>query len=148
MNEYKNVISVIDFGAVPEAEELQTKAFQDALDKLFLMGGGKLTVPAGRYRIGGIRIRSNTTLYLCSDAELLGSRDPEDYHCIVNDTLEPLPEEQRTGVLWTRAGTPNRDFSFITCAGSRWNNALIRAAYAENVNIIGEKGAVIDGCNP
>lgn len=148
MNENKTVMSVIDFGAVPGAEGLQTKAFQDALDKLFLMGGGKLTVPAGKYRIGGIRIRSNTTLYLCSGAELLGSRDPEDYHCIINDTIEPLPSEQQTNVLWTSAYTPNRDFSFITCAGSRWNNALIRAAYAENINIIGEKGSVIDGCNP
>lgn len=147
MNINESIMSVADFGVVPNSETLQTKAFQDALDKVFLAGGGKLVIPAGKYRIGGVRIRSNTTLYLCSGAEIYASRDPEDYSCIKNDTVEPLPPKYHTDVLWTNARTPNRDVSFIRLAGSRWNNAIIRAAFAENVSIIGEKGSVIDGCN-
>jgi len=147
MNEYKNELNITELGVKANAEELQTESFQAALDKIFLRGGGRLTVPAGKYRIGGVRIRSNTTLYLCAGAEIYASRDPEDYHCIKNDTLEPLPEELHTEVLWTRAGTVGRDFSFILKAGSRWNNAIFRAVCAENISIIGETGSVIDGCN-
>ena len=32
-------------------------------------------------------------------------------------------------------------------AGSRWNNALIRAWKAQNITLIGEPGSVIDGNN-
>ena len=141
------VFNVTDFGAIPNGESLQTAAFQAALDKIFENGGGKLIVPCGKYRIGGVRIRSNTTLYLCSGAELIATRDPEDYNIILSDKLEPVPEEYRTDVLWTPARTPGRDFSFIFRFGSRWNNAIIRAACAENISIIGEKGSVIDGCD-
>ena len=37
--------------------------------------------------------------------------------------------------------------SFFQKIGSRWNNALIRAVFAENVAIIGEEGSVIDGAD-
>lgn len=147
MTEYKNELCITDLGVKPNLDTLQTEGFQEALDKIFLMGGGRLTVPAGRYRIGGVRIRSNTTLYLCAGAEIYASRDPEDYFYIRNDPIEPIPPEDRTEVLWTNARTPGRDFSFITKPGSRWNNGIFRAAHAENISIIGEKGSVIDGCN-
>ena len=80
----KNSVSVTDFGAVSASGELQTKAFQDAFDKIFLMGGGRVIVPEGTYHIGGVRIRSNTTLYLCKGAKIIASRDPNDYFCLQN----------------------------------------------------------------
>ena len=75
----KNVISVIDMGAQADTDGNQTAAFQKALDEVWLNGGGTVVVPAGEYRIGGLRIRSDTTLHLCSGAKLNGSRNPEDY---------------------------------------------------------------------
>lgn len=138
--------SVTDFGAIPNGEGLQTAAFQAAFDKIFTEGGGKLTVPKGKYRLGGVRIRSNTTLYLCAGAELIATRDPEEYGIIKKDTLEPIPAHCDSDVLWTPAHTPGRDFSFLL-AGSRWNNGIIRGLYAKNVSIIGEPGSVIDGCD-
>ena len=71
----KTVISVLDFGAQPGSSELQTTAFQAALDKAFAMGGAVVEVPAGKYIIGGLRLRSHTTLHLLSGAELYGVRD-------------------------------------------------------------------------
>lgn len=138
-------ISVLSTGAIPGKKELQTAAFQKALDEVWLSGGGKVEVPAGEYYIGAIRVRSHTTLYLCAGATIYGSRDPEDYYVLKNDTLEPLPEEMRTDKLFERPPKDRkRDYSFML-PGGRWSNGLIRICCAENVAIIAEKGAVIDG---
>lgn len=140
-------ISVFETGAIPNTTAPQTDAFQRALDKAFECGGGTVTVPCGEYHIGAIRIRSNTTLYLHSGARLIGSRDPLDYYVLQNDTLEPLPKEMRTEKLFERGAVGcKRDFSFML-PGGRWANGLIRACCAENVAIIAEKDAVIDGCD-
>lgn len=144
----KNSVSVTDFGAVSASSELQTKAFQDAFDKIFLMGGGRVTVPEGTYYIGGVRIRSNTTLYLCKGAKIIASRDPNDYFCLQNDTVEPLSEEYFTNVVWSSPRHPESfDDAFLNTVGSSWNNAVFRAVFAENICIFGEEGSVIDGCN-
>ena len=140
------MISVLDTGAVPGSEALQTAAFQAALDKIWQQGGGTVEVPAGKYLIGSIRLRSNTTLLLRSGAEIYGSRDPEDYRILGSDTLEPLPEDQRAEKCWEPfVKGVQRCYDFQQKAGSRWNNGMIRAVNAQNVAIIGEPGSVIDG---
>jgi polygalacturonase len=138
-------ISVLTTGAIPGKNELQTLAFQKALDEVFLAGGGVVEVPAGEYLIGAIRVRSNTTLHLLSGARLLGSRDPLDYYVLQNDVLEPLCDEMRTEKLFERPPKDQkRDYSFML-PGGRWANALIRICCAENVSIIADKDAIIDG---
>lgn len=139
--------SVLDFGAVSNSNELQTKAFQSALDAVFLSGGGTLIIPNGEYRIGGLRVFSNTTVLLKSGAKLICSRNPEDY-CVLNTGAVPFPKEHMTDAVYEpgRDGIV-RDFTFLK-AGGRWNNAIFRIDFSENVNIIGEKGSVIDGCDP
>lgn len=142
----KTTVSILDFGAVPDEEDLQTEKIQAAIDHCFLQGGGEVVIPAGVFRTGGIRLRSNITLHLLSGAVLKGSRNPEDYFGYLHDKLEPLPTDQITDCLWTKATRGQfRDYRFIRLAGSRWNNGLIKAVYAENVAIIGEDGSVIDG---
>ncbi len=123
-----------------------TMAIQKAIDSCFSIGGGTVTVESGEYHIGGIRLRSNVTLYLKSGAKLIATRDIEAYNIIRDDTVEPLSEDDITDVLWSKA-RPDRDNSFQQKCGSRWSNAIIKLAYAKNAAIIGEKGAVIDGCN-
>jgi len=138
-------VSITDFGAVPDGE-LQTGKIQAAIDACFLRGGGEVRVPAGRFRTGGIRLRSRVTLHLMQGAVLCGSRNPEDYFGYLADKVEPLdPERMITGSVWRPARDPERDNAFIRKSGSRWNNALIRAINAEDVAIIGEEGAMIDG---
>ena len=143
--------NVVDFGAVANVEASQTAAFQAALDACFQAGGGEVEVPEGTYVIGDIRLRSNTTLHLLENAVLLGSRDAWDYMHINDDTLEPLPEEQNTRVRWVG---PRKWIEMgggfkkhLYTVGSYWSYAMIRAAFAENIAVIGEKGSVIDGRN-
>lgn len=141
---------------VKETKSNATQAIQEALDKVFLNGGGTVEIEAGVYDIKSIRIRSNTTLYLKSGAHLRGSRNPEDYFTYLNDTVEPLNPDQITDApyvgLWTIHGETHYDendprYRFKRKPGSRWNNALIRAIDAENIKIIGEEGSIIDGNN-
>ena len=143
----KTTVSILDFGAVPNGEALQTEKIQTAIDHCFLQGGGEVVIPEGVFHTGGIRLRSNITLHLLSGAVLKGSRDPEDYFGFLRDALEPLPADQITDSLWTKAtrGGKPRDYRFLRLPGSRWNYGLIKAVYAENVAIIGEEGSVIDG---
>ena len=95
-------VSVLDYGAKCDGA-LQTQAFQTAIDACFLAGGGEVTVPGGEYIVAGIRLRSGVTLHLLENAILKGTRNPEDYLSYLDDTLEPVPEEDKTDVLWSPA---------------------------------------------
>ena len=56
-----------------------TELFQQALDELAQAGGGRLVVECGRYALGGLRIGSNTCLWLSSGAELIVSENYDDF---------------------------------------------------------------------
>lgn len=125
---------ITDYGAVV-SDALQTAAIQKAIDACFLAGGGRVVIPAGIFRTGCIRLRSNVTLYLESGAILEGSWDPDDYCGYLNDTLEPLDLEAPRH--------PSRSVDPF----SRWNNGLIKAVNAKNIAIIGQPGSYLDGVN-
>ena len=128
-------------------EQNMTAEIQKAIDDCFLAGGGKIVLENGLYQIGGLRLRSNCTLYLKSGAILKGTRVIEDYNILDGDTVEPVNEEYKTDVLWTPPRT-RTTFDHITKVAGAWNNALIRILDAHNVSIIGEEGSVIDGSDP
>ena len=122
-----------------------TARLQAAIDRLWQAGGGTVEVPAGIYHIRSIRLRSHITLHLLSGAELYGSRDPEDYSILKNDSLEPLPAQWQTEKCWEPfVKGVTRCYDFMK-PGGRWGNAMIRAIGAEDVTIIGEPGSVLDG---
>ena len=127
-----------------------TRLIQEKLDSCFIGGGGKVVLNEGRYNVGGLRLRSNTTLYLKSGAAIIGSRNCEDYDILYKDSLERIDVEDSCGrdVVWIRPKLrKDGKASHITYAGSRWNDAIIRLYRAENAAIIGEPGSLIDGCN-
>ena len=126
---------ITDFGA-RVCDKLQTEKIQSALDACFLAGGGKVIIPRGIFLTGGLRLRSNTTLYLESGAILRGSRNPDDYSAYRNDKIEPIAPE----LLGDDSRGSVNPFS-------RWNNGLIKVISAKNVSIIGEAGSYIDGVN-
>ncbi len=143
-----SALSVVDSGRFsPEA--CDTESIQKRLDDCFRDGGGTVTLEKGVYRVGGLRVRSNTTLFLKSGAILRASRVVTDYDIMAADTLEPLDDEDKSrGEKWMpHAQTRGKRSETFSRAGSRWHNAIIRIYKAENVKIIAEKGAVIDGCN-
>ncbi len=138
---------------------LQTASLQAAIDNCFLAGGGEVTVPAGVFRIGGLRLRSSVTLHLLQGAILQGSRDPDDYFILEKDTVEPFPKK-----LISHAGAKTEPSNKIY--GKRWMNSMLRgftvqhsANWAENIrksrdvlceditNIAGHDGVHITSCN-
>ncbi len=128
-------VSIIDYGA-RISDALQTRAIQSAIDDCFLAGGGKVVIPCGIFLTGGLRLRSNVTLYLEAGAILKGSLLPDDYEGFLNDALEPVEKEDFSD--------GRHPYTYIT---STWNYGLIHAIGAENIAIIGEKGSYLDGSN-
>lgn len=144
--ENEKIFLITEYGAVADGDCVQTEAIQKAIDACFLSGGGRIVVPQGTYLTGGIRLRSNCTLYLQSGAVLKGTRNPEDYFGYLNDTVEPLQEQEVTDMLWRRTELDEvKDYRFMRVPGSRWNNGLVRAVNANNIAIIGEKDSFFDG---
>ena len=128
--------NIVDFGAI-QGDILQTKAIQSAIDACFLNGGGKVIIPEGIFRTGGLRLRSNVNLHLKSGAFLIGSDNPDDYCDFINDETEPLYFDEQEQEKRGRSAYPL----------SRWCNAIIRAINAENIAVTGEKYSYIDGVN-
>lgn len=129
------IFNVTDYGAVPNAAELQTKYIQATIDACFAAGGGEVVVPAGIFRTATIRLRSNITLHLLSGAVLEGSTDPEDYTHFLEDAVEPIDYSEYEEIRNMR--NPFR----------RWSNAIIKCHGAKNIKILGEEGSFIDGKN-
>jgi polygalacturonase len=75
----KHSFNVRNFGAAGDGATKDTVAFQKALDKCAVSGGGEVLVPAGKYLIGSIQIGARTILRFEKDSVLLGSPDLEDY---------------------------------------------------------------------
>ena len=69
-------------GAAFAAEELETAKWQSAIDEMAKAGGGRVTVPAGRHRVGGLELRSNVELHLEKDAVLEGVVGLENYRLV------------------------------------------------------------------
>ena len=128
-------------------EQNMTAEIQTAIDNCFLSGGGKIILDSGLFITGGIRLRSNCTLYLKSGAVLKGTRNMDDYKILDGESLEPVNEDYKTDVLWTPPRTRTTNHHIVKAASS-WNNALIRILDAHDVAIIGEEGSVIDGSDP
>jgi polygalacturonase len=72
-------LDVRDFGAIGDGLTMCTTAIQKAVDSCAALGGGRVTLPAGTYLSGSVRLRSRVELYLAESAILLGSTRFEDY---------------------------------------------------------------------
>ncbi len=139
-----NTYNIIDFGARPNAAELQTSFFQAAVDKCAADGGGFVEIPGGSYTVAGIYMRSNVTLRLLSGAVLIGSRNPEDYNCWKKGCPDITEEEQH--VPWVQSEGIN-NLEILRMPGARFQNGLIKAINCENIGIVGEKDSFIDGAD-
>ncbi|MBN2030421.1 right-handed parallel beta-helix repeat-containing protein [bacterium] len=69
--------NILDYGAVEN--ENATQAIQEAVDECHSNGGGIVLVPAGKFIIGTVTLKSYVNLHLQQGAELIGSLNRADY---------------------------------------------------------------------
>ncbi len=72
-------LDVRDFGAKGDGAAKDTLAFQQALDRCAMLGGGEVVAGPGTYLIGAVAIGPRTTLRVEQGATLQGSPDLADY---------------------------------------------------------------------
>lgn len=121
-------INVKDFGAVGDGVHDDTKAIRAALD--FLPEGGRLYFPEGKYLTFPQAIRSHMTLEFAEGAVLLGSPERARYQVI--------PGEVRD-----LNGGDDMLFGSFEGVVREMYQALLSAAYAEDITIIGP--GTVDG---
>lgn len=71
--------NILAFGARSDTTVLSTESIQQAIDACSAHGGGRVVVPAGRYKTGTIVLRSHVNLHLETGAVLYGSTSLSDY---------------------------------------------------------------------
>lgn len=108
--------SAFDYGLKNDTMQLSTSAIQRAIDACSKAGGGIVEIPAGKYRIGAIYLKSNVNLHLHEGAVLIASENIADY-----------PE------IRTR----------IAGIEMVWPSAVVNILDAENVALTGK--GIIDG---
>lgn len=113
------------------SDALVTSEFQAVLDAARDAGGARVSVPAGTYHVGSLRMYADTELYLQSGARIQGSTDISDY------TDWDIPT--------TLAYAVDPDIVRIQRLCPHYVRALITVADAQNVAITGEPGSAIDG---
>lgn len=96
------IFNIKDFGAIGNGVVLDTAAVQKAIDTCSEAGGGVLRIPAGRFVIGTVEVKSNVTLSFDHGAELLGSQDMKDYPV---DKLQPAREGNAECLLYAADAT-------------------------------------------
>ena len=76
----QRVKSILEYGARPDGNSLNTKAIQRAIDEVFKAGGGTVNVPSGTFLTGRIELKSGVTLNLEAGSTLRGSTSLNDYN--------------------------------------------------------------------
>ena len=85
--------SALQLGVVPDSGEIQTAILQKAIDTINEQGGGRLVLPAGRYRTGALQLKNGVELHLESEGTVLlfVSEDPELHYPVVFGHWEATP---------------------------------------------------------
>ncbi|WP_167356671.1 glycoside hydrolase family 28 protein [Pedobacter soli] len=78
VNAQTKTFNIVDFGAKPGLEHLNTTAIQTTINAAG-KSGGRVIVPSGQFVTGPIELKSGVELYLNEGAELLGSINRLDY---------------------------------------------------------------------
>ncbi|CAD0001426.1 glycoside hydrolase family 28 protein [Flavobacterium chungangense] len=78
----KDTLNIVDFGAVPNTEQLCTKAINDAINKCSKSGGGVVVIPSGMWTTGPIKMQSNVNLHTKNGAFISFTSDVKQYKLI------------------------------------------------------------------
>ncbi|SHH65382.1 glycoside hydrolase family 28 protein [Flavobacterium aquidurense] len=77
-----DTLNIVDFGAVPNTEELCTKAINEAIAKCSESGGGVVVIPSGLWTAGPIKMKSNVNLHTKNGAYISFTGDLTQYKLI------------------------------------------------------------------
>ncbi|MFH6996585.1 glycoside hydrolase family 28 protein [Flavobacterium sp. FlaQc-57] len=77
-----DTLNIVDFGAVPNTEELCTKAINEAINKCSESGGGVVVIPSGLWTTGPIKMKSNVNLHTKNGAYISFTGDLTQYKLI------------------------------------------------------------------
>lgn len=73
-------VNILDFGAVSDGVTLNTVEIQKAIDAVAEAGGGRVTIPSGKFLSGTIWLKSHVELHLENGAILKASENLDDYN--------------------------------------------------------------------
>lgn len=85
-----DTFNILNFGAVADGVTINTEPIQAALDACYRGGGGTVFIPAGNFLTGTVVLKANTHLYIDAEAQLMASRNIEDYRTPLEDALKPV----------------------------------------------------------
>ncbi|OIV40506.1 glycoside hydrolase family 28 protein [Flavobacterium johnsoniae] len=77
-----DTLNIVDFGAVPNTEELCTTAINTAISKCSESGGGVVVIPQGLWTTGPIKMKSNVNLHTQNGAYISFTADLKQYQLI------------------------------------------------------------------
>lgn len=84
-----NKVNIRDFGAVSGGNVLNSQAFQDAIEAVSKMGGGKVIIPQGIWLTGPILLKSNLELHAENGSIIIFSPN-KDLYPLVKTSFEGL----------------------------------------------------------
>lgn len=73
-------VNILDYGAVPGSVEVCTVAVQKAIDACAASGGGRVSIPPGKFISGTLWLKNHVELHLEHGAKLIASANQEDYN--------------------------------------------------------------------
>lgn len=77
-----DTLNIVDFGAIPNANQLCTKAINEAISKCSSNGGGVVLIPQGLWTTGPIHLKSNVNLHTANGAFVQFTSDLNQYKLI------------------------------------------------------------------
>lgn len=84
----ERTFNITDFGAVADGTTNNSTAINKAIDSCSQSGGGMVLIPAGDFLTGPIVLKSNVNLHLEEGANVLFSKDKNDYLPVVHTSFE------------------------------------------------------------
>lgn len=73
------VFNIKDYGEINDTNKVCTNIIQKAVDACYKAGGGQVVLPAGLYKSGTIVLKDNVELHFSSGAQLIASKNPDDF---------------------------------------------------------------------
>ena len=94
---------ITNFGAVADGDA--SAAIARAIAACTQAGGGRVVVPAGRWRTGGIRLASNVNLHVADGATLVFDPDPNRYLPVVTTHWEGMECRNYAALIYAAGET-------------------------------------------